>query len=155
MGAGSVLGLWAQHSWNTGLWSERRWSDDWFDNNCLGIIPTARPPAACASYEATCANGECIDRGAICDGDIDCSDGSDESSCSEYLNFIIKSKIWAWDMRLQYQLLLFCFIWCLDLTKFLLPSTTKQQLGNKWQKNIPYFLNLSLQASSLYLSFRG
>ena len=60
---------------------------DWCHEKCLGIIPTARPPAACASYEATCANGECIDRGAICDGDIDCSDGSDESSCSKYSNY--------------------------------------------------------------------
>jgi len=48
-----------------------------------GILPTTRPPTACGYSEATCANGECIDREAICDGDIDCSDGSDESSCRE------------------------------------------------------------------------
>ena len=52
----------------------------------VGNIQTLPPPPACASYQATCANGECIDRAAICDGDIDCSDGSDESSCRKWNN---------------------------------------------------------------------
>ena len=50
-----------------------------------GILPTTRPPTACGFSEATCANGECIDREGICDGDIDCSDRSDEASCRKLL----------------------------------------------------------------------
>ncbi|XP_069364957.1 basement membrane-specific heparan sulfate proteoglycan core protein isoform X6 [Maniola hyperantus] len=43
---------------------------------------TSRPPfMACPSNQATCANGQCIARTAICDGNQDCSDGSDEESC--------------------------------------------------------------------------
>nr|XP_017095017.2 basement membrane-specific heparan sulfate proteoglycan core protein isoform X13 [Drosophila bipectinata] len=42
----------------------------------------ARPSSACSEYQATCMNGECIDKTGICDGTPDCSDGSDEQSCS-------------------------------------------------------------------------
>lgn len=41
-----------------------------------------RPPSACGYNQATCMNGECIDRTKICNGYHDCSDGSDENSCS-------------------------------------------------------------------------
>ncbi|XP_035776536.1 basement membrane-specific heparan sulfate proteoglycan core protein-like [Anopheles albimanus] len=43
-----------------------------------------RPPSACAVDEATCSNGECIRKSQICDGNRDCDDGSDETSCSLY-----------------------------------------------------------------------
>ena len=36
---------------------------------------------ACDIEEATCRNGQCIPRSGLCDGRIDCSDGSDESQC--------------------------------------------------------------------------
>uniref|UniRef100_A0A182RBA3 Ig-like domain-containing protein n=1 Tax=Anopheles funestus TaxID=62324 RepID=A0A182RBA3_ANOFN len=41
-------------------------------------------PDACSSNEATCMNGACIRKTQICDGNADCNDGSDESSCSMY-----------------------------------------------------------------------
>ncbi|XP_052863350.1 basement membrane-specific heparan sulfate proteoglycan core protein [Anopheles cruzii] len=43
-----------------------------------------RPPTACAVNEATCSNGDCILKTQICDGNRDCQDGSDETSCSRY-----------------------------------------------------------------------
>ncbi|XP_041987673.1 basement membrane-specific heparan sulfate proteoglycan core protein-like isoform X2 [Aricia agestis] len=36
---------------------------------------------SCLSYQATCWNGQCISKTAVCDGRADCSDGSDEESC--------------------------------------------------------------------------
>ncbi|KAI8120669.1 Basement membrane-specific heparan sulfate proteoglycan core protein [Lucilia cuprina] len=41
-----------------------------------------RLPSACSNTQATCLNGECIDKSQICDGIPHCSDGSDEHSCS-------------------------------------------------------------------------
>lgn len=40
-----------------------------------------RPTTACSVHQATCMNGECIEKQKICDGIYDCNDGSDESSC--------------------------------------------------------------------------
>uniref|UniRef100_T1PLQ8 Basement membrane-specific heparan sulfate proteoglycan core protein n=1 Tax=Musca domestica TaxID=7370 RepID=T1PLQ8_MUSDO len=42
-----------------------------------------RLPSACSAIQATCMNGECIDKSQICDGIPHCSDGSDEHSCSQ------------------------------------------------------------------------
>ncbi|XP_069382459.1 basement membrane-specific heparan sulfate proteoglycan core protein isoform X24 [Paralichthys olivaceus] len=39
------------------------------------------PPGPCRADQATCQSGECIPRDYICDGERDCSDGSDEFRC--------------------------------------------------------------------------
>ncbi|KAK7884902.1 hypothetical protein WMY93_028025 [Mugilogobius chulae] len=45
--------------------------------------PARRPtyPRPCRADQATCQSGECIPRDYICDGQRDCSDGSDEFRC--------------------------------------------------------------------------
>ena len=37
--------------------------------------------SACAVDEFSCSSGECIDLGCVCDGVIQCTDGSDEDDC--------------------------------------------------------------------------
>ncbi|XP_050682975.1 basement membrane-specific heparan sulfate proteoglycan core protein isoform X5 [Leptidea sinapis] len=36
---------------------------------------------SCAAHEATCGNGQCIPKTALCNGINECSDGSDEDAC--------------------------------------------------------------------------
>ncbi|XP_062558821.1 basement membrane-specific heparan sulfate proteoglycan core protein isoform X3 [Armigeres subalbatus] len=45
--------------------------------------PAERPPSACSITQATCMNGDCIAKSQICDGNYDCTDGSDEHGCSK------------------------------------------------------------------------
>ncbi|KAF5283747.1 hypothetical protein FQR65_LT02641 [Abscondita terminalis] len=47
-------------------------------------IPVTRPPKACELHEATCSNGDCIAKHLVCNGNFDCSDGSDETRCSPH-----------------------------------------------------------------------
>jgi hypothetical protein len=58
----------------------------YFNNNIniSGIDVTVRPPDACGYNEATCSNKQCIPKSKVCDGQIDCSDGSDETRCSMF-----------------------------------------------------------------------
>lgn len=59
-----------------------------FNNVFFSVSPAdnardERLPSACSATQATCMNGECIDKSQICDGIPHCSDGSDEHSCSQ------------------------------------------------------------------------
>uniref|UniRef100_A0A8D3BG34 Heparan sulfate proteoglycan 2 n=1 Tax=Scophthalmus maximus TaxID=52904 RepID=A0A8D3BG34_SCOMX len=55
------------------------------ETNCGEWLPKAPrppgPPGPCRADQATCQSGECIPRDYICDGERDCSDGSDEFRC--------------------------------------------------------------------------
>ena len=52
----------------------------------ISVGPTLTPPdGRCRQYEATCTNGQCIPRDYLCDGEQDCSDGTDEASCGQLL----------------------------------------------------------------------
>ncbi|KAJ8369772.1 hypothetical protein SKAU_G00098000 [Synaphobranchus kaupii] len=49
-------------------------------------LPDRQPPqppvgGPCKAGQATCQNGECIPRDYLCDGERDCTDGSDENKC--------------------------------------------------------------------------
>ncbi|XP_035706486.1 basement membrane-specific heparan sulfate proteoglycan core protein isoform X3 [Folsomia candida] len=71
------------------FWDNRQWESVYFPQSDPLTYPTTdidqapptRPPSACGILQATCNNGECISKQMICDGDLDCSDGSDEQRC--------------------------------------------------------------------------
>lgn len=43
----------------------------------------------CQDGFLACGDGNCIERGLFCNGEKDCSDGSDENSCGEFILFYI------------------------------------------------------------------
>jgi len=53
-------------------------------NYISGIDVTVRPIESCGLNEATCSNKQCILKTKVCDGQIDCLDGSDETRCSTF-----------------------------------------------------------------------
>ncbi|XP_076397846.1 terribly reduced optic lobes isoform X10 [Megachile rotundata] len=46
--------------------------------------PATNRPHACSYDEATCSNGDCIPKSWVCNGRLDCTDGSDEMRCSPH-----------------------------------------------------------------------
>ena len=59
--------------------------------NSTTTLPTSRTPTgmeddeACEANEFECVSGECIPLDAICDGNINCRDGTDEThNCSTF-----------------------------------------------------------------------
>ncbi|KAG8142217.1 hypothetical protein E2320_006163 [Naja naja] len=47
----------------------------------VGLPPQSPGLRPCRKEEAMCSNGQCIRRDFLCDGERDCTDGSDESHC--------------------------------------------------------------------------
>lgn len=52
------------------------------------MAPTLPPVVVCSVIEATCMNGQCIDKDKVCDGVYDCDDASDEMRCSKLTGFL-------------------------------------------------------------------
>ncbi|XP_034185288.1 terribly reduced optic lobes isoform X2 [Osmia lignaria lignaria] len=46
--------------------------------------PATNKPHVCMYDEATCSNGDCIPKSYVCNGRLDCTDGSDEMRCSPH-----------------------------------------------------------------------
>lgn len=55
-----------------------------FDLNNIDAAPVnpgSQETKVCDIVEATCRNGECVSKSVLCNGVMDCSDGSDEQNC--------------------------------------------------------------------------
>ena len=55
-----------------------------FDVNSVEMVtvsPGGHQSKVCDIVEATCRNGECVSKSVLCNGVMDCSDGSDEQNC--------------------------------------------------------------------------
>lgn len=49
--------------------------------------------STCYPGQFKCPDHRCIDPNFVCDGDRDCVDGADEQGCSEYLTYIVFTKL--------------------------------------------------------------
>lgn len=57
-----------------------------YDSIISGVDAVASVVESCGPSEATCSNKQCIPKSKVCDGEVDCSDGSDETRCSTFEN---------------------------------------------------------------------
>ncbi|XP_076624870.1 serine protease nudel isoform X2 [Colletes latitarsis] len=60
--------------------------------NCENIVEGC----SCLKSELRCKNGMCVDKSAFCDGNMDCTDGSDEPTictCAEYLKLTAPERL--------------------------------------------------------------
>lgn len=64
----------------------------WFVFSAVTFRPSF---LACQPHEATCGNGQCIPKSAVCDNNYDCSDRSDEENCREYWTVLKLLKLYV------------------------------------------------------------
>lgn len=60
-----------------------------FEYDFSGVDVVAAAVESCGPAEATCSNKQCIPKSKVCDGEVDCSDGSDETRCSTFENSLV------------------------------------------------------------------
>ena len=46
-------------------------------------IPPPTGIQSCNKFGFACLDGSCVDKNAVCDGNVDCADGADELQCGE------------------------------------------------------------------------
>lgn len=59
------------------------------------ILFTDKP--LCSEGELACGDTKCIERGLFCNGEKDCEDGSDETTCGKYISFMVYTR---WHIKL-------------------------------------------------------
>lgn len=82
----------------------------------------------CQDGFLACGDGNCIERGLFCNGEKDCTDGSDENSCGEYLAYIYRN----WLLNFSFLLTQMCITWInYDFRK-----SSRSMLSTCWPNNI-------------------
>ena len=72
--------------------------------SCIWTLLTVICTVSCQTGSFRCNNGTCISSSNHCDGNRDCTDGSDETGCSKPLNCLV------WGMRIHIVVIVF-YLW--------------------------------------------
>ena len=53
------------------------------------MLGTPAPGSPCPTTHFACKNNQCVRKVDVCDGEIDCIDGSDEQVCSKFHSVVL------------------------------------------------------------------